>query len=43
MFFNPLDSYIAVAEGEVLKTVCPYARDLETFLIVFNTVIHGPH
>lgn len=33
LFFNPLDSYIAVTEGEVLKTVSPYARDLETFLL----------
>lgn len=32
-FFFPLDSYSAVTEGEVLKTVSPYARDLETFLL----------
>lgn len=32
-FLNPLDSYSAATEGEVLKTVSPYARDLETFLL----------
>lgn len=30
-FFNPLDSDSAATEGEVWKTVSPYARDLETF------------
>lgn len=32
-FFSPLDSNSSVTEGEVLKTVSPYARDLETFLL----------
>lgn len=30
-FFNPLDSDSTATEGEVWKTVSPYARDLETF------------
>lgn len=32
-FFSSLDSKSSVTEGEVLKTVSPYARDLETFLL----------
>lgn len=32
-FLKPLDSYRAATEGEVLKTVSPYVRDLETFLL----------
>lgn len=32
-FFPPFDSNSSVTEGEVLKTVSPYARDLETFLL----------
>lgn len=32
-FSSPLDSNSPVTEGEVLKTVSPYARDLETFLL----------
>lgn len=30
---SPLDSNSSVTEGEVLKTLPPYARDLETFLL----------
>lgn len=32
-FFSLSDSNSSVTEGEVLKTVSPYARDLETFLL----------
>lgn len=32
-FFSPAVSHSSVTEGEVLKTVSPYARDLETFLL----------